>query len=459
MGSKSARRQGKDVQAAGESQPRGSPTRSVRRELLASVALLPLALLVTYARSGATGEPEPELHVLLNGTAARLARERWAEELHARLPTATRIGLWDAGGVEVAWTDTGGGAGGNERIAAGAAGAGDAALSVVVDDYPFVWPSAPRVKSVDLGPEDHTGASDLPRRVVELRTMSEAPLVLLADGVLSEAECEAVVRAGGPLMGDATTMVGGRRAAADDAAADPDALRARPRTSSVAWLGEAQIGALDDETRALVRSVSARLSALARLPLRGAESMQVLRYGPTEHYHYHLDNGGSPAIAGRVLTALVYLNDDFKGGETNWPLASMAAESQPAPDFNFRNVHAVRERYGGCQTAEGLTIAPRRGSVALFYSLHANSDAKDWLAWHAACDVSGGTKWAANYWWHLGMLRAQRAERRADPRAIVQCVDDDKFCADWAGAGECEKNKPFMHQHCRKSCKVCESNN
>ena len=97
----------------------------------------------------------------------------------------------------------------------------------------------------------------------------------------------------------------------------------------------------------------------------------------------------SPNIAGRALTALVYLNDGFEGGETSFPTAGLV---EP-----MRNVYRVRERYGGgCQTGEGLAVRPRRGSVVLFYNLEPNSATKDFYSWHGSCDVLHGEKWSAN---------------------------------------------------------------
>ena len=184
---------------------------------------------------------------------------------------------------------------------------------------------------------------------------------------------------------------------------------------------------------------------------------QVLRYGVGDHYHYHLDNGGSSAISGRVLTALVYLSD-AQGGETNWPMANGTDQapldvvdrdlSKPNA-VQWNHVHRLREHFHNCQTTQGLTLAPRRGTVALFYSMLPNSAEKDWMAWHASCDVHSGTKWAANFWWQLHLLREKRAP------APGTCSDSEPSCAAWATSGECAKNRDYMSQNCRKACGLC----
>ena len=179
------------------------------------------------------------------------------------------------------------------------------------------------------------------------------------------------------------------------------------------------------------------------------------RYEGGDHYHYHLDNGGAPNIAGRALTALAYLADDFEGGETNWPMAGLPDDA----GVNIRHTYRVREHFDRCQTERGLTVRPRLGSVALFYSLLPNSEDKDWMAWHGSCDVTSGVKWAANFWWHLGLMRRHSRRGRPPPRpaAAAACADEEgtSACGPWVAAGECSKNPDFMHLRCRRSCGLC----
>jgi prolyl 4-hydroxylase len=39
----------------------------------------------------------------------------------------------------------------------------------------------------------------------------------------------------------------------------------------------------------------------------------------------------------------------------------------------------------------------------------------------------------------------------------LTCIDENESCGFWAGAGECDANPNYMHQFCKKSCKVCNS--
>ena len=68
-----------------------------------------------------------------------------------------------------------------------------------------------------------------------------------------------------------------------------------------------------------------RIARTAGLPVTGLEPSQVLRYGVGETFDWHVD-WLDPAIPGqasdlatrgqRIATLLLYLNDDFEGGET-----------------------------------------------------------------------------------------------------------------------------------------------
>jgi len=233
------------------------------------------------------GEPTP----LLVGS--------WRSQLHGSYPEAWRVRLFSEAGDEVLWSERGGKSSDSTAVAAVPA---HSRLFAVIDDYPFMWSLTPDVRSVDVGPEadgavdaerrqldrprvgearddgahGDDGAHDVAqaggrRRIVELRVVSESPRVLVADNVLSEAECNAVQAAGLPLLETSVTFVGGRMI--DDKSAVDKALQ--PRTSSTAWINSSWLGAIDEQTGRLVRSAQRRLSRLARLPLMGTENLQV----------------------------------------------------------------------------------------------------------------------------------------------------------------------------------------
>jgi len=77
-----------------------------------------------------------------------------------------------------------------------------------------------------------------------------------------------------------------------------------------------------DVVLAVVRE---RIARAAGLPVAGLEWTQVLRYAIGQRFDWHVDwlDPANPAYAGdlrrrgqRIATCLVYLNDDYEGGET-----------------------------------------------------------------------------------------------------------------------------------------------
>ena len=114
-------------------------------------------------------------------------------------------------------------------------------------------------------------------------------------------------------------------------------------------------------------------------------------------------------LATRFLTALIYLNDGFGGGETNFPMAGPSGTRRP----QIRNVHVVRREFNNCQTSQGLTLAPQMGRVVIFHNTHPNSAGFDFHAWHGSCAVAAlGEKWAANMWFSFGLFHNAREELR-----------------------------------------------
>lgn len=92
-------------------------------------------------------------------------------------------------------------------------------------------------------------------------------------------------------------------------------------------------------------------------PFSGMEYVNVNRYLPGQQYHVHADSAGGRL--GRVISALVYLNDNFAGGETEF-------------------VH-FDER-----------IIPKAGRLIIFPSNYAYA--------HAALPPLDGVKYSAAFW-------------------------------------------------------------
>jgi len=93
-------------------------------------------------------------------------------------------------------------------------------------------------------------------------------------------------------------------------------------------------------------------------PFGGMESVNVNRYLPGQQYHAHADANGQST---RVISALVYLNDDFTGGETEF-------------------IHF------------GEKVQPKAGRLVIFPSNYAYA--------HAALPPTQGIKYSAAFWMH-----------------------------------------------------------
>ncbi len=143
------------------------------------------------------------------------------------------------------------------------------------------------------------------------------------------------------------------------------------RTGSVAWIKH-------DQTP-IVRGLVKRVSNLVGIPVRHAESLQVVHYAETEQYRPHFDAYDLATEKGRqrtekggqrLVTALLYLNEVEDGGGTVFPKLDLEIDARPGRMVIFHNITDP--------TAEDLTRNPR--------SLHGGSP------------VWGGEKWACNLW-------------------------------------------------------------
>lgn len=97
-----------------------------------------------------------------------------------------------------------------------------------------------------------------------------------------------------------------------------------------------------------------RISAALGLPLAHQESTNVLRYCQGQEYKRHYDfitpdeEGGFAEelkVAGqRVVTLLVYLNDSYEGGETDFPRLNWRFKGKAGDALVFWNLSATGQR-------------------------------------------------------------------------------------------------------------------
>ena len=187
-----------------------------------------------------------------------------------------------------------------------------------------------------------------PRHLPALEVLSEAPSVQTASGFLTYEECDYLVHKAEPRLTPSivTDRATGRRMLHPD------------RRSDGTFFG---VGTED----LVVNAINRRIAAISNTRPEQAEPLQVFRYGAGGEFRPHFDSvqeGGNQ----RILTALVYLSDDYEGGETR-----------------FLRV--------------GLDFRGSKGDLLLFSNV-TEDGRPDPLAEHAGLPVRSGSKIVASRW-------------------------------------------------------------
>lgn len=197
-------------------------------------------------------------------------------------------------------------------------------------------------------------APDLPPR----HDFSKKPLVALFPGFVTPAEADYLIERSKPHLTPSQVIdhVRGGFAQADY------------RTS---W----EMRFLPAFADLVILCINERIARAAELPRENQEVLGVLRYEPGQEYKPHCDflapdpTGKNPEVerAGqRVKTFLIYLNEDYEGGETEFPRL-------------------------------GLHVRGPKGSGALFTNV-ADDGSESPLALHAGLPVERGEKWITTLW-------------------------------------------------------------
>jgi len=158
----------------------------------------------------------------------------------------------------------------------------------------------------------------------EGRSLSQSPQVTLFPKLLTPTECEYLRRVADP--GFQPSVVIDVKTGRDYA----DPIRTSDG-STMHWLIE------DPAVHALNR----RLAAAAGVGAEQGEPLQILRYRPEQQYRSHMDF--VPGVDNqRVLTALVYLNEGYGGGETSFVKTGLAVKGATGDAIVFRNAGVDR---------------------------------------------------------------------------------------------------------------------
>lgn len=152
----------------------------------------------------------------------------------------------------------------------------------------------------------------------EAEMASEQPWVALYRGFFTVAECDYILKLADP--GYQPSMVyNAQRQLVRDPIRSSDG-------SVLHWLIE------DPAVHALNR----RIAAITGLPAENGEAAQVLRYKPGQEYKPHHDFVRAAANQ-RTVTALVWLNDGYDGGETAFLRTGLKVKGRKGDCVVFRN--------------------------------------------------------------------------------------------------------------------------
>lgn len=159
--------------------------------------------------------------------------------------------------------------------------------------------------------------------------LSERPRLRMFERFASTAECQWIVERYGPRLSPAKVWD------------ETGSVTLDARRSNTAF--EVLLGDMDVVTEI----VKARISAATRLPEFIFEVPQVMRYSVGQEFRPHYDflDPDSVGLAEdlgvrgqRIGTFLIYLNDDFEGGETQFPTAGLACRGRLGDALFFANV-------------------------------------------------------------------------------------------------------------------------
>jgi len=175
--------------------------------------------------------------------------------------------------------------------------------------------------------------------------------VLEIDNVLSENECDALID-----YCKANTMT-----QSEVVSEKGNLIEDEHRKSKTMWI--------DDTEHHVAMKMAHKSSILTKYSRDYQEKLQVVCYEPEGKFDAHYDNDYNTEVATRCCTLLVYLNDDYEGGETEF-------------------------------VKIGVTIRPKKGKGILFWSLDDNHKIIE-NSMHRGNTVKHGNKWICTKWTHM----------------------------------------------------------
>lgn len=199
----------------------------------------------------------------------------------------------------------------------------------------------------------HVGKKIITDREIDIIARIEEPLIVVLGNVLSDEECEELIRLSTDKM--KRSKIGTTR--------EENALR----TSSSMFIEESE--------NLIVAGIEKRIAAVMNIPIEHGEGLQILQYTPGQQYKAHHDffSSSSAVTNNRISTLVMYLNEVEQGGETFFP------------HLNF-------------------SVTPRKG-MAVYFEYFYNDQTLNDLTLHGGAPVEIGEKWVATQWMRKQKIR------------------------------------------------------
>lgn len=168
------------------------------------------------------------------------------------------------------------------------------------------------------------------------------PYIALYQGLFSPAECKYLAVLGTPWLDKASILNLAGEGRLDNEIRDA-------QSCSIPHLAEDMV----------VHAVNRCIAAATGTPWINGEPLNILKYAPGQQYKPHHDGTGADNITVREQTALIWLNEQFEGGETDFPRIKVRVRGSVGDMLVFRNVlanGAIDERmiHAGLAVTEGI---------------------------------------------------------------------------------------------------------
>ncbi|MFC0444209.1 prolyl hydroxylase family protein [Pseudidiomarina halophila] len=194
----------------------------------------------------------------------------------------------------------------------------------------------------------------------ELRkyVLSQDPLVYIIDDFFTASEAQQLINAAQEQMQRAKVS------------SDAEGVYSHARTNQLAWISH--------KHSMVVTDLGSRIAQQVGLPLRNAESFQVIHYDQSQEYRSHFDAYNMDTERGkrctarggqRLFTALGYINAPEGGGSTYFSKLD-------------------------------INVAPKPGRLLVFENVVRGTTDVHPKSLHAGMPVVKGEKWAFNLWFH-----------------------------------------------------------